>query len=77
VSLGEQHFYQNFTEDMFKETQKYLLVKKKFEYQMFKSYDFSNRGTLDVKPISLIFRILWRSAGPYSGPPQHFVELSL
>jgi hypothetical protein len=28
-------------------------------------------GALDVKPVSLIWRILLETAGPYSGPPQH------
>jgi hypothetical protein len=47
-----------------------------------KSYDFTNRVALDVKPVSLIWRILLYTAGPYSGPSQHvehvyFVKLCI
>jgi hypothetical protein len=58
---------------------------KIFLIDRLKATIFPNRGTPDVKPVSLIWRILWRSAGPYSGPSQlpekvqyaFFVELSL
>jgi hypothetical protein len=30
----------------------------KFKNRPFKSYDFSNRGALDIKPVALIWRIL-------------------
>jgi hypothetical protein len=42
----------------------------KFKNSQFKSYYFSNSG-LDIKPVSLIYRILWQSAEPFSGLPQN------
>jgi hypothetical protein len=35
---------------------------------------FFTQGALDVKPVPLILGVVWRSAGPYSGPPQHVVK---
>jgi hypothetical protein len=39
----------------------------KFQNPLFKSYDFSNMGAHDVKPVSLIWWMLLQTAGPYSG----------